>query len=147
MTNDLHPTIDWTLFLRVNSAQACAKVLRRVEQATGLSLIVRKQEQYWKDKHLYRVEAASSLTTEEIQSTVFELLQRCHRLAAHWTVTGPFQNADGAWEFTGGASQRDIGIVGVELANFRLQPAGDDSTAHPSDNTEGGNQPPHSSID
>jgi hypothetical protein len=114
-------TLNWTFFLRARTEKACTKILGWFRKATGWELTVTERERYWRDPALYRVLATGSLEARDVASAVFEVLQRCHRAAAHWSVTGPIQYAAGAWQFGGYTVKPGISVVGLEMAEFILR--------------------------
>ena len=73
-------------------------------------------ERYWKDRTLFDVRFSSPLHADGIAQATFETLRLCQTLMGDWTVAGPYDFADGQWEFRGSSRNVAEGIVLIDFS-------------------------------
>jgi hypothetical protein len=108
--------IHWNIFANVNSEQKCRKVITSIEKALGSNFANLKIEKYWKDKHLFKVQAISKIDVRSDRDGFFDIMTKAGHLSRSWSISTPSENSP--LEF-GGASQPGSGIIpGIDSVAF-----------------------------
>lgn len=109
-------SIDWTVFLDVNTRTKCDKLIDKISKSLELELTDVKIEQYWKDKTLFKVNARSDFDAPTVKDALFLVMTTASRLAHAWIVAVPPEEPQ--WEFGGSANPGSIRLQGIDSIAF-----------------------------